>query len=398
MPVDFITIKDQIKKISAHAPEEAERLQGLHKQARELLAAHASEISALREKVNTAASQDAFLRCALPVKEELDAAFSVPRLPESATVLAADGSQINPDRHAALNFYLINVGALSMELGSIKAPETRVQSSLHFGEYTSAGTISESMVALQRDTRERAFLVELAQDAGQPLFTLTDGPLELWGGKGGSSEESESFTKNLAEYKQALTTLAGIGAATAGYVDKPRADLVVQLLEVAAAHREELGELRNKRPLRGATDANLFKEILEPGQRSAVYAIQSKSAREYAGPLGLHFFYLNVGRPGKPWLARVEVPSWVVENSEMLGNLHAILVDQCRMLGSRPYPYLLHRAHEEAVVTRLEKQQISDMLQRELQAQNLETGEESQKQSVKNLPGRRRFTLGQKRN
>ena len=171
----------------------------------------------------------------------------------------------------------------------------------------------------------------------------------------------------------------------------------MQLLEIAAAHRDGLKDLRDRRPLRGVTDANLFRPILSPGERTAVFGIQSKSAAQYQDDLALHFFYLNVGRPNKPWLARVEIPAWVVNNPDMLNNLHSILVEQCRVMGSRAYPYLLHRSHEEAIVTRDEKEQITEMLMRELQSQGVGLGEESQKQAAKNLSGRRRFSLGSKR-
>ena len=59
--------------------------------------------------------------------------------------------------------------------------------------------------------------------------------------------------------------------------------------------------------------------------------------------LALHFFYLNVGAENDDYLARVEIPAWVAENPAQLDTLHAVLISQCRMLGPRPYPYLLHR-------------------------------------------------------
>lgn len=397
MPVDFLQIRKQIKKVAAAAPHEAERLMQLQQEAGKLLNSNATNLEGLRDKAKLAASQDQFLRCALPVNEPLNSAYSLPAMPPSATLLAADGSQINPDRHAALNFYLVNVGTISMRIGSSQAPETSIHTSLHVNEYGLEGSMTDTLVGLERDTRERAIMADLAQNADAPVFTLTDGPLELWGVKGQSAEESKSFTKSLEEYQQALNTLAGLGAAASGYVDKPRAALVVQLLEIAAAHRDELKDIRVNRPLRGVTDTSLFMRMLKPGERSAIFAIQSRSAAEYKGDLALHFFYLNVGSKHKSWLARVEIPAWVVNNPEMLNHLHAVLVDQCNILGTRAYPYLLHRAHEVALVTRDEKEQIISMLTSELQKLDLDIGEISQKQAVKNLIGRRRFSLGSKR-
>ncbi len=89
-------------------------------------------------------------------------------------------------------------------------------------------------------------------------------------------------------------------------------------------------------------------------------------------------------------LARVEVPAWVAEDRGLLDTLHAALVEQCRLMASRPYPYALHRAHEIAVVTRAEKDEVTNMLQRALEAEGVHTGDISHKQALKDLPGRGR--------
>ncbi|MBI1855740.1 MAG: DNA double-strand break repair nuclease NurA, partial [Chloroflexi bacterium] len=127
------------------------------------------------------------------------------------------------------------------------------------------------------------------------------------------------------------------------------------------------------------------------GHRSAVFGIQSSSEKNYKGALSLHFFYLNVGADGHPWPVRVEIPKWVADDKEKLDLLHAVLVSQCRMMGSKPYPYLLHRAHETAMVKHEEKEQIEQMLTQELRNQNEEVDEGSYKQSAKDLKGRTRI-------
>jgi hypothetical protein len=130
--------------------------------------------------------------------------------------------------------------------------------------------------------------------------------------------------------------------------------------------------------------------LLPPGHRSAVFKIQSSSEKKYKGVLELHFFYLNVGTEGHPWPVRVEIPKWVADDKAKLDLLHGVLVEQCRMMGSKPYPYLLHRAHETAVVKMEEKQQIEQMLAMELRNQDEEVDDGSYKQSAKDLHGRKR--------
>jgi hypothetical protein len=210
--------------------------------------------------------------------------------------------------------------------------------------------------------------------------------MELWGAKdeGGGG----GFRKHLEEYLETLTRLCELGVTTAGYVDKPGADLVVRLLEIARADGD-LGNIRKERPLRGVTDTDLYRHRLGAGERSAVFAIQSRSLDDYTGDLALRFFYLNVGLANDPWLARVEVPAWVAADAQKLNNLHAVLISQCRIMGGRPYPYLLHRAHETAVVTLAEKEEVTRMIANEVQRYGGPLGRESQKQGLK-LTGRRR--------
>ncbi len=76
---------------------------------------------------------------------------------------------------------------------------------------------------------------------------------------------------------------------------------------------------------------------------------------------------------------RVEIPAWVAQNAAMLDILHGILVRQCQIAGNIPYPYLLHRAHEIAVVSRDEKEQLERMIAQELLKHGIKPGRQSAK-------------------
>lgn len=400
MSLDYQQVRQQIQVLGEQALPRARQLARLRQDAADLLRRHAQDQEALRQRVQAVTRlHDPNLRCALPAlatPEPLDAHHPLPHSPAQATLLAADGSQIAPDRHAEVNYGLINVGAVQMRLGLPDPPVITLHSQLIYDEelYTPAGTITEERLSLMRDLAERRQLADLAQGAPPPLITFTDGPLELWGAK--DSAGSADFDRSLELYHASLARLQVQGAATAGYVDKPFANLVVRLLEVASLPESRLSEVKNSHPLQGVVDLELFRELLAPGERSAVFALQSRSAQRYRDELALHFFYLNVGRKDHPWLARVEIPAWVAQDGRMLDDLHAVLIQQCRILGSRPYPYLLHRAHEAAVVTLQEKDQVTQMIALELRRRGVEVGEISHKQSAKIAGGRIRYTRGGK--
>lgn len=310
-------------------------------------------------------------------------------MPAPVTVIAADGSQIPLDRHAEVEYCLINVGAVRQVMGSSQAPQTFIESRLLFEDalWTGTGTITDATLAVMRDRYERTILADLLDGAVPPIITFTDGQMELWGALDSSGDTSQ-FAHQLEEYLMALRRMCAAGAVSAGYVVKPHANLVVRLLEVMQVAETELAEIRRLFPLRGATDLHLFRNLLRPGERSAVFSLQSFSARQYRDELALHFFYLNVGRAGHPALARVEVPLWVAADAQKLDHLHAVLVAQCRMVGSRPYPYVLHRAHETAVVSLEERDQVTQMIVQELHRQGVEVGEQSEKQGLKESQGR----------
>ena len=397
MPVNFQEIYTKIKEIGQGARERRERIETLRTHARHLLEANADELDMLRRIVERAKETDPNIRCALPLNESLASHIPAPASTIDAALIAADGSQVNPDRHNAIQFCIINVGSIVMRMQSGKSPEVRTNSELLYGDEleTKYGTMSDGMVALKRDLRERAELEELSKGVKGPVVTFTDGPIELWGAKDG--EDAESYHESLNNYLSVLSRLESRGIITAGYVDKPAADLVIRLLELVKAQgeKEPPANFRDYHPLRGVSDRWLYGEksdpLLGPGERSAVFAIQSKSEKYYKGMLGLHFFYLNVGTEGHPWPVRVEIPKWVADDPEKLNLLHAVLVDQCRMMGSKPYPYLLHRAHEIAVVKHEEKYQVEQMLMQELRRQDEEMDDGSYKQSAKDLPGRTNY-------
>lgn len=401
MSLDFQEVRNQVKAFGEVAPARQKERQAILEKAQNILVEHAHNIDPLRSKVRRVVETiDRNLRCAFPVEEALNAVFQLPTIPHQAIVLAADGSQISPDRHAEVEYCLINVGAIQLILSSAEPPVTFVESKLYYDQdlYTATGMLTEARLALMRDLRERKLLADLAFNAisarqpGFQVITFTDGPMELWGSV--EAENSADFQKSLQEYHEVLLTLCQMQAITAGYVDKPAANPVLRLLEVASMTDQQLSHLKTHFPLRGATDISLYRNLLLPGERSAVFALQSHSAQKYEGPLSLHFFYLNVGREGHPQLARVEIPAWVAGDHQRLDALHAILVNQCQIMGNRPYPYLLHRAHEAALVSLQEKEQVTAMINLELRIRQVEIGEVSSKQASKDLPGRTRYRRG----
>jgi hypothetical protein len=396
MPINYQEIYTQIKQVGLGAKERRKKKEEAQELAKTLLENYSPQLDFLRSKVDSAKVADANIRCAVPLDEALASHYPVPDSVSQATLVAADGSQSIADRHSPVQFCVINVGGIVMKPNSGETPAVEVESELFFGDAIEEnGLTTDGGVALRRDLAERSVIEKMSKGLKGSIVSFTDGTLEIFRAK--DIDNANMYRNTVDKYISVLSRLQSRGIISAGYIDKPSSSLVVKLLELTQITiPEEMEKLRNAPPLKYVTDRWLFGynnklfQLLPPGHRSAVFKIQSSSEKSYKGVLELHFFYLNVGTEGHPWPVRVEIPRWVVDDKKQLDLLHAVLVDQCRVMGSKPYPYLLHRAHETAVVKNEEKYQIEQMLQQELRRNSEDVEDGSYKQSAKDLKGRTR--------
>jgi hypothetical protein len=324
-----------------------------------------------------------YYRAARPLNQDegLNAAINFPTPPDNATIFAADGSQIMPDRHAAFLYYLINVGGIIYyhgDDGDGRPPGIFSEPEITYlgDEQEEDGLISSGVVSVLRDLQEigmlSATIAAYKEETAPPLLGLVDQRLLYWpiGGPEGSGN------KAVEEWLIEMTAIRRCGALLAGYIDRPGKAAVVTLLQALAA---DLNDFETWRSLgrRGAglglSDAALFSQVLQPGQRSAVFVdISPANERfaEYDPANQVCFFYLNPGRHGNQ-IARVDIPMWVAERPEQVAAVHALIYDQCQILGD--YPYVLARADEMAVVGHQEHEELNFMIELFMQRQGIES-------------------------
>jgi len=375
MPLDYLSLQGQIKKYGESASLQKHEFTQKLDACQALFKQHAGDVIGLQRLVEEAAARNKLLRCAKPVSQAMDTHIPSPAAPEGRTIIAADGSQINPDPHGEVLFALVNTGLFTLQPGSGAAPRTQILSSLLFDDTLHApnGMVSEDLIALLRDVREREVLAQVTKELPAPVITLTDGPLELYH----EPRSDKQFEAAFSDYLAALDDLCLNRVVTAGYVDRPRADLVVRLLELLTSGAAEPSP---ERAFAGIPDRALFETLLQPGERSAVFALQSSAAKSYEGRKALHFFYLNCGSAGNPAIARVEILKWIAEEDAALNTLHATLVEQSRQAGAAPYPYPLLRAHEVAVVRMEDRDEVIRLLENELSQRGFPPSRQSYKQ------------------
>jgi hypothetical protein len=381
MPINYLSIQPQLNDYCEQAKLTYKNRSQKVAIALNLLHRCADEISSGTYQDNPALeSPHSMNRCARPDSERVDQKYGVGET-SSYVLLASDGSQIISSHHDALPISLINISGIYYQPQSGTAPEIKVISEFVRDEKNNIDLemIPEDQVNMIRDVAEAGVIANWDPDTKLPVLAIGDGPLELFHEPRTSASNQKLFQKYLDIIQK--THLSG--KVLGGYIDKPRADLVVHMLEIM--YKTEPGL-----DLTGITDADIFFRILEPGSRSAIFQLNSPSSVYYTGPLALQFFYLNVGRVDKPWIVRVEITKWTADLPDSVQLLHQALLDQCRLMGSQPYPYLLHRAHEEAVVHLDEKEKLTDSLTFLLQQAGVEIGDRSYKLSAKELTKRTR--------
>lgn len=314
-------------------------------------------------------------------------AYPPPPLAPPFTVVATDGSQIEPERHAAAECFVLNVGWAVLHYGPDARAELGNAAELRFRDeelWFDLGSrrvpIREELLATLRTLVERRKLAELleAQAGPGPVLGLADGSLLDWTLENRSRDLPPAIE---AETLALLDRMRASGALLASYVSRPASREVANLARLplcsdpplmdcrVCSSRERFG-VAACAPADGLTDGAIFWPLLPPYHRSALFAPRQRVQERYRGHT-MCCFYLNAG----PEIGRVELPEWVARDAAKLALAHALVADQCRRgryHGKLPgYPPALVEAHEQAVVDGADRQIFAQLLERRLQRAGL---------------------------
>lgn len=312
----------------------------------------------------------------------------LPPLPQEYTALATDGSQIEPDRHAALPCYLINLGQVVIRYGPRPLARLSSEASLNIiGGPAETGEEDDNDEAyrgrlyldLERSVAELHGLLELARATTEPhtILALQDGSLILWVAT--AMRYQRETERYVAQYVQCLEELRLLAHTRpfvlASFISRSGSTDVVTKLRVESSHNGSASQNSYGEPL----DRDLF-SFFQKGERSDVYRSERGILEKYLPAENrICFFYLNVG----PEIARVELPAWVASDPALLDFAHATIYDQCRL--NNGYPVALMEAHEQAVVSDRDSRDFWLLANKMLEGSGLPT-EESAKARSKRVP------------
>lgn len=381
MALELSKVIGQIHQMGQELAARARQERTLSPTARDWLRRFAHRQEELRQ---IAASEEGRrVRCASPGDEPLDMTRPAPTMPDHITLVAADGSQIYPDRHGIALYYVINIGTIVFRHGSQRAPEVATNPRLFYTDdqvFPGGELVSGDLVSVERNLAEIQVLTDLAlsvSDGDIPCIALMDGPLLIWLQRTNVPQERQARILN--DYLACLSRLHAGGLPIAGFVSRPFSAEVLNLLNVAQHLLEAPSGVRRppEAEVRNLTDRALF-NFLQPGERSALFVRGTATNEDFqAHGQTIYFFYLNTGAD----LARVEVPVWVAHHAEWLDLVHAAIYGQCRI--NNGYPYVLTRADEQAVILGEEREALEAMIGRAMASHGLPLPELSRKAQQK---------------
>lgn len=388
MPLNYLDLQPQLERYSGDAAQYQQQKEEQLEKALSLLQNSFTNLEKMREIGTQARS-----RIALPTLED-PGKYIIPQHtePTHANIVSADGSQISPDAHSFPIIALVNIGIIRITAGMDAPLEPTTISKLYsidelyHTDDNSRSLLTEDEINLDRDVLEMKYLIQYSSFPSSPTIALRDGLMELYH----QPQPGTRFTERLAEYNNYLATLQRAKVLAAGYIDKPRARSLTQLLELIL--QMEQGNNLTDCAFPNINDRDIFSSLLPPGSRSALFELYSPVAGSVSQTELLQFycFYLNVSATMKPWIVRIEVPQWVTENPQHIELLHNILLEQCAIMGAKPYPYCLHRAHETAIVHHTEKRDIENHLRTKYMQADISIDEKSYKQAAKDLEPRKK--------
>lgn len=372
MTLEFEKLTAELEKMAQTAVRRQQRRDELVAEFQRTLRAYSSDWETITEALAIAArrADEKFFRAARPLDETepLHTAVPAPAPPPQATIIATDGSQIMPDRHAAYLYYVVNVGGIVYHHGSGAPPEVFSTPQIEYPrdeEKIDDFPTSSGAVSIERDLAEIGTLAKVTvmqrHTAAPPLLSLVDQRLLYWPiGSAGVADNAA-----VTEWTGHMTAVHQAGGLLAGYIDRPGTGYVLTLLRALTGLADPAFDWRSlgKGSANGGlADVDLFRTLLGPGERSKVFVnvsppndtfVEQDPANEVC------FFYLNPGTSGDN-IARVDIPRWVAEDAASVTAVHALLIDQCRLLGD--YPYVLARADEMAVVGRQDASELNFMI------------------------------------
>ncbi len=371
--LDLTKLTGQMQGLSQHLTLEATA----NRQRLELAQKHLQ--GALQSQFDLVQQQekwrDRILFASATPTEPLDTCIDIPVPPKIHTVIATDGSQIAPSHHEIAYCYLLNMGRVVLHYGQNRHPLMDSLPEIFYRPedlYVSRqwGIRTEEWMSYCRTASEATVLAELACSvkaglSAVPTLAMVDGSLIYW-----FLEQipTDARDRILPPILEAWRQLRAAEIPLMGYLSASRNVEGINFLRLLACphpvpdcvsfcpNQLEKVPCKVLDPLR---DTALWSTQLKPGQRSLLWRSNARILDMYQDQQ-IYFCYVHVGTE----IARIEVPSWVAENTTILDQALGLMLAQVQK--GQGYPVAIAEAHNQAVVRGPDKASFFALLERQM--------------------------------
>lgn len=301
--------------------------------------------------------------------------FDLPEPPAKHAVVAADGSQIMPDKHEVTLCYLLNASGIILYYGTGERPFAETVPKLCYQDEDlferdygkKRVPVNDKILAMKRTLAESTELERMilaAAESGIPAMALWDGSLIRWALE---NEPPDYKERVLKQYLHTFEVAKELRVPVAGYISDPGSKDFVNSMRIMLCDQPRVDcdfcsykdgtETPPCDAVGRLKDTTVYRERLSDGKRTVLFTSSSSILEKY-GDHKVYAFYMDVGSE----VVRIEVPEWVAEDRELLDLTHAVCFDQATK--GRGYPVALAEAHEHAVVTGSDRRAFFEMLER----------------------------------
>jgi hypothetical protein len=276
-------------------------------------------------------------------------------------VVATDSSYVPPDKHRGSFSHLINVGRVMVRYGDDPSAEldntpNHYTDTLVESEEQMSGRLLQTRCAL----RELQELLEWSREY-KPEIALLDGSLMQLVLVLSKDEQVRAL---MSEYFDTLRGFREIGVPVVGYISQPESQMVMRAIRMLACdnpqpHEKRPDENCGCQPLWAINDADLFWNLLDTGERSAIFGPEFSylEGQDAHGLKEMVFAYVGTDYE----VARIEFPMWVWDRG-LLDRALANILHQCRL--GDGYPNCLTLAHQFAALHNTDRESYFFLLER----------------------------------
>jgi hypothetical protein len=315
--------------------------------------------------------------------------------PERYALVAADGSQIMPDRHKPILFAFIQAACACVIYGlghqagasaqALCADIQRAKPSRLLREDELFDDNGELLppgeIANQRDVLEIELLADVCERlhaAGLQPILVADGsivPFALLNERSLRSN-SRKIDELLRPIEKALNRMRACDAIVAGYIDRSNSNSVVRACALSGVPFDDVTETRLRERdnwARGIFDRHVLERVLKPGHRTAMFDPNWQiNDPRFLGRSdhAMRCCYANfgAGNDRQAIIARLELPAWCADDASV-GTIAAVLQRHVRL--GEGYPLILKASHEEAVVSKQDQAEIEQAIEQAMMARGI---------------------------